>query len=107
MLPRAFNLGKQALRILFQHAPAGVDIAAMRSELEAVSGVASVHDLRVWTLTSGMEVVSAHLATARGCEPADVLTVAQRLLAESYGIEHATIQVEPEHASGRCHDLSW
>jgi cobalt-zinc-cadmium efflux system protein len=105
VLPRAWRLGRSALRILFQHAPEGVDVKKMTADLMKLPGVCEVHDLHVWTLTSGMEVVSAHLTMTEDAEQADVLVAAQGLLAESYHIEHATLQIEV--AAVQCHELSW
>jgi cobalt-zinc-cadmium efflux system protein len=105
VLPRAWRLGRSALRILFQHAPEGVDVKEMTADLVKLPGVCEVHDLHVWTLTSGMEVVSAHLTMTDDAEQADVLVAAQGLLAESYHIEHATLQIECP--SVQCDELSW
>jgi len=107
VLPRAWGLARRALRILFQHAPERVDIEQMRADLTALAGVSEVHDVHVWTLTSGMEVASAHLAVTAGVEPANVLLEAQKLLSETYHLEHATLQVEPGEATARCRELSW
>ena len=107
VLPRTWGLAKRALRILFQHAPERVDVEQLRDDLTALDGVTEAHDVHVWTLTSGMEVASAHLAVAPEAEPADVLVRAQKLLAEDYRLEHATVQVEPREATGKCRDLSW
>jgi cobalt-zinc-cadmium efflux system protein len=105
VLPRAWQLGRGALRILFQHAPKGVDLQAMTADLTELPGVSEVHDLHVWTLTSGMEVASAHLTMCDGADQARVLVAAQELLAHSYHIEHATLQVE--QPSVKCRELSW
>ncbi|GLY34732.1 cation efflux system protein [Amycolatopsis sp. NBRC 101858] len=107
VLPRTWTLARRALRILFQHAPHGVDVGAINAELAALPGVADVHDLHVWTLTSGMEVASAHLTLAPPAQQSDVLTEAQNLLASRYAIEHATLQVEAPHCARRCQELSW
>ena len=107
VLPRTWTLARRALRILFQHAPHGVDVGASNAELAALPGVADVHDLHVWTLTSGMEVASAHLTLAPPAKQSDVLTEAQNLLATRYAIEHATLQVEAPHCARRCQELSW
>lgn len=107
VLPRTAVLAKRALRILFQHAPHGVDVSALAAELSTVDGVAEAHDLHVWTLTSGMEVASAHLTLTEDADSAEVLAAAQRLLAEGYGIEHATLQVEPRSSARRCQEMSW
>lgn len=107
VLPRTFKLARQALRILVQQAPEGVDVHRLQGELADIDSVVEVHDLHVWTLTSGMEVASAHLATEAEADHGDVLTSAQRLLAERYRIEHATLQVEPADCAGGCHSLKW
>lgn len=107
VLPRAWVLGRRAMRILCQHAPEGVDVERLRGDLAAVPGVAEVHDLHVWTLTSGMEVASAHLAVRSSDDHPGVLAAAQRLLAERYHIEHATLQVELDEQATRCRELSW
>lgn len=107
VLPRTFKLARQALRILVQQAPEDVDVHELRTELTELPAVTDVHDLHVWTLTSGMEVASAHLTTRSDADHGDVLVAAQRLLSERYRIEHATLQVEPRECAGRCHNLTW
>ncbi|MGW5051365.1 cation diffusion facilitator family transporter [Actinokineospora sp. NPDC004072] len=104
VLPRAYSLGRTALRILFQHAPAGVDVEQISAALRALPGANEVHDLHVWTLTSGMEVVSAHVTLDAGADSDAVLTAARHLLAEEYGLHHATLQVE---SPGACHQTQW
>jgi cobalt-zinc-cadmium efflux system protein len=107
ILPRTWSLGRQAVRILVQAAPSDVDVAAIRSELAALEGVQDVHDVHVWTLTSGMEVGSAHLTVDAECDPAVVLTEAQTLLAERHHLAHFTVQVEPPGARTGCAELAW
>lgn len=105
VVPRTWRLARQALRILVQEAPEGVDVSALHRDLAALPSVAEVHDLHVWTLTSGMEVASAHLTT--DADHGDVLVAAQRLLADRYRISHATLQVEPMRCAHRCRALAW
>jgi cobalt-zinc-cadmium efflux system protein len=107
VLPRTWTLAKRSLRILFQHAPERVDIEEMTGALADLPGVDEVHDLHVWTLTSGMEVISAHLTVCAGVDQTAVLRSAQDLLATRYKIEHATLQLESAGASPSCHELSW
>jgi cobalt-zinc-cadmium efflux system protein len=107
VLPRTWRLARQALRILVQQAPDGMDVQELRADLAALPSVSEVHDLHVWTLTSGMEVASAHLTTPAGADHGNVLTAAQRLLAERYHIDHATLQVEPAECAQRCRALTW
>ncbi|MFD5825446.1 cation diffusion facilitator family transporter [Lentzea sp. NPDC060358] len=107
VLPRTYALAKNALHILFQHAPERLDVTEMQQALARIDGVAEAHDLHVWTLTSGMEVASAHLTTTEKADHADVLRAAQALLASEYHIEHATLQVEGGSSAQRCRELSW
>lgn len=106
ILPRAWRLGGQAIRILVQAAPTGLDLGAVSSGLDALEGVEDVHDLHVWTLTSDMEVATVHLTIADGVDPHDVLDDARRLLEHGYGIDHATLQVEPL-SHRECSEVSW
>ena len=107
VVPRAFGLGRQAVRILVQAAPAHVDVRLVRHELAALPGVRDVHDVHVWTLTSGMEVGSAHLSIDGETDPGTVLAAARRLLADVHGLPHFTVQVEPPGAYLHCAELSW
>ncbi len=103
---RAVVLGRQVLAVLGQHAPEDVDLDVVVSDLEAVVGVAEVHDLHAWTLTSGMNVATAHLVLRDGADAQSVLADAQDALREGHGIEHATLQVEvtPAH---ECRAATW
>jgi cobalt-zinc-cadmium efflux system protein len=107
ILPRTFGLGREAVRILVQAAPDHLDITAVRARLAAVPGVCDVHDLHVWTLTSGMDVASAHLSLAPAAELAAVLSTAREALHDDFDIDHATLQVEPVGADGRCAPAGW
>ncbi|HZN17123.1 MAG TPA: cation diffusion facilitator family transporter [Micromonosporaceae bacterium] len=105
--PRTWALARAAVRVLVQAAPSHVDVAAVRRTLAAVPGVADVHDLHVWTLTSGMEVASAHLTITQPGDLAPVLATARQKLRDRYGIAHATLQVEPAAAVTDCHEATW
>jgi cobalt-zinc-cadmium efflux system protein len=106
ILPRAWRLGAEAMRVLLQAAPLGLDLPSLRTRIAAIDGVLDVHDLHVWTLTSEMEVVTAHLVVAVGTETHGVLDRARALLAQDYGITHATFQVEPDDHHG-CDEVTW
>jgi cobalt-zinc-cadmium efflux system protein len=106
VLPRAFKLGREAVRILVQEAPAHLDVGRIKSSLAAIPRVVDIHDLHVWTLTSGMEVVSAHLMIENDADPHSALDSARDLLQKDFQIEHATLQVEPQSHVG-CTELSW
>jgi cobalt-zinc-cadmium efflux system protein len=106
ILPRTWRLGAQALRILVQAAPPGLDLVALEGELRAVGGVVDVHDLHVWTLTSDMDVASVHLMVSDGTDSHAVLDRARVILRDHHGIGHATLQVEPDTHEG-CDELAW
>lgn len=103
---RAVTLGREVLAVLGQHVPGGLDLGQVVADLEAVVGVADVHDLHVWTLTSGMNVATAHLVVAEGGDPQAVLMEAQQLLATEHQIEHATLQTESA-PTAQCHEVTW
>jgi cobalt-zinc-cadmium efflux system protein len=107
ILPRTVALGRSAVRILVQAAPEHLDITEVRARLAAVPGVCDVHDLHVWTLTSGMDVASAHLSLDPAAELGTVLTTAREALHHDFDIDHATLQVEPVGAGGGCTPAGW
>jgi len=106
ILPRAWRLGRDAVRILVQAAPEGVDLAAVTAALTGIDGVADVHDLHVWTLTSDMDVLTAHLGIVAGVDAQGVLQQARTVLAEQFHLQHATLQVETagDHS---CEEMTW
>jgi cobalt-zinc-cadmium efflux system protein len=106
ILPRAWRLGREALRVLVQAAPAGVDLAGVRADLAGIPGVVDVHDLHVWTLTSEMEVASAHVMVRAGTDTHAVLDQARQVLAVRHRLQHATVQVEPDDHRG-CDEVTW
>lgn len=95
ILPRTFQLTRQALRILLEAAPKDIDVETVQAELLALPGVAEVHDLHVWTITSGMESASGHIVVEAGTDYPAVLNSVLAHLKEKYHIEHATFQCEP------------
>jgi cobalt-zinc-cadmium efflux system protein len=103
---RAVLLGREVLAVLGQHVPAGMQIEQVAADLEAIDGVEDVHDLHVWTLTSGMHVATAHLVARDTTVSQAVLDEARLVLHRRHHIEHATLQVE-EAASRGCRELHW
>jgi cobalt-zinc-cadmium efflux system protein len=106
IVPRAVGLGRAALRVLLEAAPPDVDVTQVAAALGDLPGVLEVHDLHVWTLTSGMEAATAHLTVTRDAETAAVLAGARTVLS-GQGVEHATLQLEPVGTTGCCHDAEW
>ncbi|YCK39102.1 cation diffusion facilitator family transporter [Actinomadura sp. ATCC 39365] len=103
---RAVSLGRQVFAVLGQHVPEGIDAAAVAADLAAIDGVHNVHDLHLWTLTSGMNVATAHLVTVEPGDNHAVLDRARDVLRQRHHIAHATLQVEPVDHQG-CDELGW
>ncbi len=109
LLPRAFRLGTRAVRVLLQHAPDHLDVEAMADEVRALPGVSDVHDLHVWTLTSGMHVASLHIEVEDPERQHELRHAVQRLISEHAEIDHATVQVELQDDPDCCvgHPVTW
>src|SRR5262245_5096055 len=106
ILPRAWRLGGDAIRVLVQAAPAGTDLDAINAALSGIEGVTDVHDLHLWTLTSDMDVLTAHIAVADGGSTQIVLDQARSVLADRFHLSHATLQVETSD-EGDCGETTW
>ena len=94
ILPRTWRLCAHAVRIIMEIAPPGVDVDDVRARLAALPGVADVHDLHLWTLTSGIEAASCHVVIAEGADPHGVLDRVGDLLRDECHVAHSTIQCE-------------
>lgn len=94
ILPRTYRLCAQAVRIIMEIAPPEVDVAEVERRLGALPGVADVHDLHLWTLTSGIEAASCHVVIVDGADAHDVLDSVGDLLRDEYHVAHSTIQCE-------------
>lgn len=106
ILPRAIRLGWKALAVLVQSAPRRLDLSVVKAGLAGIEGVVDVHDLHVWTLTSDMDVATAHLVVAESADSHRVLDQAGDTLRGRWGISHATLQVEPE-SHRECVEETW
>lgn len=106
IVPRALRLGKEALGILMQSAPKGLDVDQVRSNLMELDDVVDVHDLHVWTLTTDMDVLTAHVVTTNDADIHSVLDRSRETLEAKHRIRHATLQVEPESHQG-CDQIDW
>ncbi|MFZ2526499.1 MAG: cation diffusion facilitator family transporter [Rhodococcus sp. (in: high G+C Gram-positive bacteria)] len=105
VVPRALRLAAASLRILTQASPAHLDVDAVRADLAALPGVAGVHDLHVWTLTTGMDVATVHLVSDH--DSRWVLESARTVLS-THGLDHATVQIETVVDGRRCEeDVTW
>lgn len=109
LLPRALRLAIRSLRILLQHAPSDVDLPALEVALSSLPGVANIHDLHVWTLTSGKEIASLHAAIHDPERQHETLHAIKRLVAEHAHTAHVTVQVElvDDPACCEAHPADW
>jgi cobalt-zinc-cadmium efflux system protein len=96
IIPRTWGLLNQAVHVLMEGVPANVKLPALESDLLQIPGVISVHDLHVWTITSGVNSLTVHLVVADMMSSAAVLQAAKRVLHDKFKIDHVTIQVEDE-----------
>ena len=96
VVPRTLTLLKSSINILLEGVPEGVDLAQVEAALLAVPGVRSLHDLHVWSVTSGKTMLTVHLVTApESSGSAALLASARQRLATGFGIRHVTVQCEP------------
>jgi cobalt-zinc-cadmium efflux system protein len=96
ILPRTGALLAHAVNVLLEAVPPHLDLAEIESAMTGVAGVRRVHDLHVWTLTSGREAMSAHVSVDPGTAGDRLLHDLHVLLHARFGIDHTTIQVETE-----------
>jgi len=94
ILPRTWSLLREAVDVLLQATPKGVHLDEVRAHLLRAEGVADAHDLHAWALTSGMNVVSAHVIMEPDADPARVLDEICACLSDDFDMEHSTIQLE-------------
>ena len=92
----AWHLLKETVGVLMEGTPAHIDLDEVRNALAGLPGVCGVHDLHVWTITSGMEALSAHLVVVEETSTTTLLRQVQSSLHDRFGIHHATVQIEPE-----------
>jgi len=94
ILPRTYHLLREAVDVLLEATPKGIDLDEVRRHILGAPGVEDVHDLHAWTITSGMNVVSAHVTVEPGADGAAVLDELCRCLSGDFDIEHSTFQLE-------------
>jgi cobalt-zinc-cadmium efflux system protein len=94
ILPRTFSLLRDATNVLLEATPKGVDMDEVRGHILDAPGVIDCHDLHAWTITSGMNVVSAHVILAEGADAAAALDTLSTCLADDFDSEHSTFQLE-------------
>jgi cobalt-zinc-cadmium efflux system protein len=108
IVPRAISLLREVAEVLLEGTPRDVDLEELRRHILSAEGVIDVHDLHVWTITSGMPVMSAHVvvddSVTRMGEAHSVLDRLRDCLADHFDVEHSTFQIEPAgHADTEPH----
>jgi cobalt-zinc-cadmium efflux system protein len=97
MLRSGWGLLRESGRVLLEASPRGVDPSEIGRTLASQPHVVEVHDLHVWEVTSGMPSLSAHVTVGAGCDTQSHRRQLAELLADRFGIEHTTLQVEARH----------
>ena len=101
ILVSSWSVLRESLRILLEMTPAGIDAAEVGRRMASVPGVVEVHDLHIWTITSGFPALSAHVLVRPGDDCHARRRDVEELLAHELGIEHATLQVDHAQESER------
>jgi cobalt-zinc-cadmium efflux system protein len=103
VVPRTWALLREAIHILLEGTPREVDLEALRAAMEAVPGVKAVHDLHVWTLTSGVHALSAHAVLGEGAAHGAVLVALHTKVTGGFSIHHVTVQLEERCCGEHMH----
>lgn len=90
----SWNLIKESVNVLLEGTPAHINLKAVEETLRATEYVSDVHDLHVWTITSGMEALSVHIIHQKEISQAELLKTLRTKLHDEFGIDHLTIQTE-------------
>jgi cobalt-zinc-cadmium efflux system protein len=96
ILPRTWALLRQTVNVLLEGAPPHLDVVEIEEALRGAPGVRRVHDLHVWTLTSGRDAMSAHVVVEAGAPSDKILEDLHLILHTRFGVDHTTIQIETE-----------
>jgi cobalt-zinc-cadmium efflux system protein len=99
----AWSLVSQSVHVLMEGSPAHIPVAEVRAALRSIDTVKDVHDLHVWSITSGFVSLSAHVVVDDGADEATVLKSSERVLVERFGIHHTTIQIDRCETCDQAH----
>lgn len=102
ILVSAWRVVQESVDVLMESTPKHVDLDRLREEILATDGVLAVHDLHVWTLTSGYCALSAHVDVYEGRETLPILRALVALAQERYAIAHTTFQLEVRTDAAAC-----
>jgi cobalt-zinc-cadmium efflux system protein len=98
----SWQLLRETVGVLMEAAPAHIDVEEVRHALCEPPGVLSIHDLHVWTITSGFVSLSCHVESSHQVPDHELLAALQELLRERFAIDHVTIQIEPSGFEGKA-----
>lgn len=100
----AWTLLEESVAVLMESAPRGIDVDELRDALRGMPGVTAVHDLHVWTITTGIDALSVHVVTQDHQPAAELLGEIREMVHDRFGIHQVTVQLEPEgfEARHRC-----
>ncbi len=100
ILPRTWLLLSECVNILMEGTPGRIDLSSLRKSITAVEGVLDVHDVHVWTITSGLDAMSGHILIDNRAPAEEVLTRVTKILNDDFDLHHTTIQVEQLECKG-------
>ncbi len=100
IIPRTWLLLKKAIHILIEGTPIHLCHEEIKNSILKVRGVTGVFDLHIWTISSGIHALSAHVVIIDNKKSSDILQEINSILEKGYDITHATIQIESYHESG-------
>lgn len=102
IIPRTWQLLGECVNILMEGTPGRIDLRSLKEEISQVEGVMDVHDLHVWTITSGLDSMSAHVLVDCDVSPVVVLEKIHAILEEKFAIHHSTVQTELVNCKQGC-----
>lgn len=102
ILPRTWKLLRECIDILMEGTPGRIDLRLLKAELKAVPGVIDVHDLHVWSITSGMDAMSVHVQVDNTLSSTEVLEKIHTVLQNKFAIHHSTVQTELVDCKHHC-----
>jgi len=102
ILPRTWQLLSESVNVLMEGTPSRINLGHLKGELKSVAGVVDVHDLHVWTITSGLDSLSAHIRVDNSVSSTAVLESIHELLVHKFSIQHSTVQLEAVDCKRDC-----
>jgi cobalt-zinc-cadmium efflux system protein len=103
LIHASWQLVRESVSVLMENAPYGVDVDEVHAFMRTTPGIASVHDLHIWSITSGLHALSAHVTTTdASVQHAQILRLLREGLHNQFDIDHVTIQIEPDDYHEEC-----